>query len=146
MRSSAIFLLPILAATLGACETMEKLNPFASAAKADLVVADQPVRARAIRIAKVEIEEDGFVVIHETGDDGKPVAPGSIGSAPVKKGVNENIAVRLSKPVKRGSTLIAMLHRDTGKKGVYEFGAASIDEDKPLVIGGNPVVKPFVVK
>jgi hypothetical protein len=146
MRLSTLACLPLLAGALGACDTLEKLNPFAGTPKAELVVADQPVRARAVRIAKVEIEEDGFVVIHETAADGKPVAPGSIGSAPVKKGVNENVAVRLNKPVKRGATLIAMLHRDTGKKGVYEFGPASTEEDKPLVIGGNPVTKPFVVK
>jgi hypothetical protein len=92
------------------------------------------------------MEQDGFVVIHETSADGKPVAPGSIGYAAVKKGTAEKVAVRLTKRVKKGSRLVAMLHTDTGKMGRYEFSAKSQAEDKPLMVGNAPVVRVFTVQ
>jgi hypothetical protein len=39
-----------------------------------------------------------------------------------------------------------MLHADTGRMGRYEFGTRSQAQDKPLVIGGAPVVKAFTVQ
>ncbi|WP_420389469.1 hypothetical protein [Marinobacter sp.] len=38
---------------------------------------------------------------------------------------------------------LAMLHRDTGKAGVYEFGVGSVDVDQPVAVNGKVVVKPF---
>jgi hypothetical protein len=54
--------------------------------------------------------------------------------------------VRLTKRVKKGSKLIAMLHADTGRMGRYEFGVRSQAQDKPLMIGNAPVVKGFTVQ
>jgi hypothetical protein len=43
-------------------------------ARAELAVSDQAVRRGAVVIDKVMMEQDGFVVIHETSADSKPVA------------------------------------------------------------------------
>ena len=150
MRNLAFAGLAILALGASACTSTDN-KPAASAPppagpKAELVVADQAVRRGTVTIDKVMMEQDGFVVIHETSADGKPVAPGSIGYAAVKKGTAEKVTVRLSKRVKKGSKLIAMLHADTGRMGRYEFGTRSQAQDKPLVIGGAPVVKAFTVQ
>ena len=48
-----------------------------------MAASDQAVRRGAVIIDKVMMEQDGFVVIHETTADGKPVAAGLIGNAPV---------------------------------------------------------------
>jgi hypothetical protein len=141
-----------LAAALGACA--QQAGPPVSDPKAQsmaeasgtIVVEDQAVRGGVIRIKEVKISENGFVVIHETTADGKPVAPDSIGHAFVHRGENGNVAVRLSKPVKRGATLIAMLHRDTGQQGVYTFAPGNTAEDQPLMVKGAAVVVPFKIK
>jgi hypothetical protein len=149
MRNLTFAGLATLALGVSACTSTDK--PAASAPppagpKAELAVSDQAVRRGAVIIDKVMMEQDGFVVIHETSADGKPVAPGSIGYAAVKKGTAEKVAVRLTKRVKKGSRLVAMLHTDTGKMGRYEFSAKSQAEDKPLMVGNAPVVRVFTVQ
>jgi hypothetical protein len=142
----------VLAAALAAC--VPQAGPPVSDPKAQaqpetsgsIAVDDQAVAGGIVRIKEVKISENGFVVIHETTADGKPVAPDSIGHAFVHRGQNGNIAVRLSKPVRRGATLIAMLHRDTGQQGVYTFAPGNTTEDQPLMVKGAPVVQPFKIK
>ena len=145
MRILAFAGLAALALGASACQTMDKPAP-APGPKAELAVSDQGIRRGTVVIDKVMMEQDGFVVIHEMSADGKPVAPGSIGHTAVKKGMAEKVAVRLTKRVKKGAKLMAMLHADTGKMGVYEFTAKSQAEDKPLMIGNAPVVKVFNVQ
>jgi hypothetical protein len=149
MRKFAFAGLAALALGVSACASTDKpaaAPPPPPGPKAELAVSDQPVRRGAVVIEKVMMEQDGFVVIHETTADGKPVAPGSIGHAHVKKGTAEKVTVRLTKRVKKGTKLIAMLHTDTGRMGRYEFGVRSQAEDKPLMIGNAPVVKAFTVQ
>jgi hypothetical protein len=81
----------------------------------------------------------GFVVIHATDAEGRPLVPASIGAAPLAAGWSRNIAVVLSAPVQPGDRLIAMLHLDSNQPGVYEFGATSIAHDKPVMHDGRPV-------
>lgn len=141
-----------LAAALAACAPQAGppvSDPKAQAtteASGSIVVEDQAVRAGAVVIKEVKISENGFVVIHETTADGKPVAPESIGHAAVLRGDNGNIIVRLSKPVRRGATLIAMLHRDTPPAGVYSFAPGNTGQDQPLMVKGAAVVQPFKIK
>ena len=149
MRKFAFAGLAVLALGVSACASTDKpaaAPPPPPGPKAELAVSDQAVRRGAVVIDKVMMEQDGFVVIHETTADGKPVAPGSIGYARVKKGTAEKVTVRLTKRVKKGSRLIAMLHADTGRMGRYEFGVRSQAQDKPLMIGNAPVVKAFTVQ
>ncbi len=149
MRTLAFAGLAALALGVSACASTDKpaaAPPPPAGPKAELVVSDQPVRRGTVVVDKVMMEQDGFVVIHETKADGSPVAPGSIGYARVRKGAAEKVVVRLTKRVKKGSKLIAMLHTDTGRMGRYEFGVRSQAQDKPLMIGNAPVVKAFTVR
>ena len=148
MRAFAFAGLAALAIGVSACASNDKAPPPPPPAgpKAELVVSDQAVRRGTVTIDKVMMEQDGFVVIHETTADGAPVAPASIGNAAVKKGTAEKVVVRLTKRVKKGSKLVAMLHADTGKMGRYEFGPRRTEQDKPLMIGNAPVVKTFTVQ
>lgn len=147
MRILAFAGLAALALGASACATTDKpAAPPPPGPKAELAVSDQAIRRNTVTVAKVMMEQNGWVVIHEMSADGKPVAPGSIGHTAVKKGTTEKIVVRLTKRIKKGSKLMAMLHADTGRMGRYEFGRRSQAEDKPLMIGNAPVVKVFNVQ
>ena len=151
MRVLAFASLAALAIGASACAMGDKPmmaeKPMAAPQTyAELIVSDQRMRGGTITIAHIEMGNDGFVVIHETSADGKPIAPGSIGHTAVKKGDSENVVVRLTHAVKRGTKLIAMLHDDTGQMGVYEFGPGATTEDKPTMVGGAPVVKAFMIQ
>jgi len=150
MRVLAFAGLAALALGVSACASGNKpATPPAAAAPqmwAELIVADQRLRRGAVTIQHIELSADGFVVIHEADAGGKPVAPGNIGVAAVKKGEADNVVVRLTKPVRRGAKLFAMLHTDSGKMGMYEFGPGATAEDKPTMVNNAPVMKAFTIR
>jgi hypothetical protein len=149
MRILAFAGIAVLALGASACTSMDKPAtppPPPPGPKAELAVSDQSIRRGTVTIDHVMMEQDGWVVVHEMSADGKPVAPGSIGHTAVKKGMADKVVVRLTKRIKKGSKLMAMLHVDTGKMGRYEFGTRSQAEDKPLMMGSAPVVKVFNVQ
>jgi hypothetical protein len=103
-----------------------------------LAASPQPAGATVI-IDEASMSSPGFVVIHATDAEGKPLVPASIGAAPIPGGQSRDVAVALSEPVHPGDRLIAMLHFDSGQPGTYEFGTSSIAEDKPVMHGSKPV-------
>jgi hypothetical protein len=147
MNASRLVLAALPLAALAACASesarMESMPPPPAASA--VAASSQPVVDETVTIDSVTATADGFVVIHEV-IDGQVQAPQSIGHAPVKAGTTGNVPVRLDQPVAPGSTLLAMLHGDTGTIGVYEFGPGSVDNDKPVVVDGKPVVVTFSVE
>lgn len=126
-------------AALGTCAEMKSSEM--KAAPASLTVSAQPAGASVV-VDDAYIPNGGFLVIHAT-KNGKPVVPASIGHVPLKPGHNKGVRVAIDPPAKPGDVVIAMLHNDTGDIGAYEFGPGSVKEDKPVVVGGKPVVKPI---
>lgn len=99
-----------------------------------------------ISIDSVTIPDGGFVVIHASDEDGKPIAPESIGHAAVDPGTHEDVSVDLDEEVASGDKVFVMLHDDTGEEGTYEFGPDSTDVDTPTMNDGQPVVVPMEIK
>jgi hypothetical protein len=110
-----------------------------------LEASPQPA-GRVIAVDAVASPGPGFVVIHATDAEGKPLLPASIGATPVPAGPSRHVAVTLSDPVRPGDRLVVMLHADSGQPGVYEFGPASIAEDKPVMDQGRPVAVTITVE
>ncbi len=75
----------------------------------------------------------GWITIHNQNDDGSPGAV--VGYAPVKDGVSLNVVVRIDRS-QAGTHLIAMLHKDAGIVGKYEFPGP----DEPVVTADGKVV------
>ena len=130
--------------TLAACSGTMGGNGMAAATKPSLATSPQQAGAT-LMVDTVTIPTDGWLVIHATRN-GKPVVPASIGHTAVKAGTSDNVAVQLSAPTKPGDVVITMLHADTGRIGTYEFGPGSVDNDKPVIDGGKPVVKPLKIQ
>lgn len=111
-----------------------------------LVTASPQPAGTTVTIMEASMPSPGFVVIHATDAEGKPLVPASIGATAIPAGQSRDIAVALSEPVGTGDRLIAMLHFDSGQPGVYEFGPASIAEDKPVMDQGKLVTAVIVLE
>lgn len=110
------------------------------------ILASAQPAGRVVAIDEVTSPGPGFVVVHATDADGKALLPASIGATPVPGGVSRHVAVTLSEPVRAGDRLVVMLHTDSGAPGAYEFGPASIAEDKPVMHQGRPVAATVTVE
>jgi hypothetical protein len=97
---------------------------------------NQAVSDDSVTIAEVSSQGPGWIVIHL--DDNGPGAV--VGFAPVKDGVNKNVVVKID-TYTATPKLYAMLHKDAGKVGTYEFPGA----DVPVMSGGKMVSPAFVV-
>jgi hypothetical protein len=126
------FLLASLAALVVALAPAARV-----AAVPSVTVSNQEDKDDTVTIAKIVSDGPGWIVIHiETGGAPGPV----IGYAAVKDGVNANVVVNIDSYTAT-PTLFAMLHRDVGKVGTYEFPGP----DTPVVYNGTMVSPAFQV-
>ncbi len=100
-------------------------------------MSNQPVKDGTITISKVTISQDGWVVVHKAGPDGKLLLTPVIGQVQIKAGESSNVPIKLTEAVADGATLWPMVHIDEGQKGVYEFPNGP---DVPVVANGAPVM------
>jgi hypothetical protein len=102
-------------------------------------VADQVVVNGMVNVPKVVADAPSFIVIHKDNGEGSfgPV----IGVRQLSIGENTNVMVAIDAAAAT-STLYAMLHNDTGKVGVYEFGTVE-GADGPVIVDGAPLSPAF---
>ena len=113
------------------------------AATGSLEVADQAIVNDTITIASASISQDGFIVIHKAGPDGKLLVTPNVGVMPISAGDHSDVVVTLTEPVADGAPLWPMLHIDAGTIGTYEFPDGP---DVPVMADGAPVVKMITVQ
>ncbi|MGI9174336.1 MAG: DUF7282 domain-containing protein [Rhodothermales bacterium] len=122
---------------------MDKTGPVPGAPS--LTLADRPLVGDVLMVEEVKVVSDGWVVVHPAAPGGRPDVDRVLGRAFVQHGTTERVPVDLDGAVAPGTTLVAMLHDDTGEIGRFEFGGAGTP-DQPLMAGGEPVVQSFVVR
>lgn len=127
---------PIAAAIVGLVATTSVA--FAAAHVSNALDTEKQKLSHAVVVKSVTAAADGWIVIHAI-QDGKPVVPTSIGHTYVKAGMTEDVHVALTEEIE-GDKVIAMLHVDDGELGVYEFGFNGVENDKPVVVDGKPLV------
>ncbi len=113
----------------------------AFAQDAEIAVADQRIESgNIVKVEKATIPAEGFLVIHDVGDGAAPGKP--IGHALLTPGSNTNVSVKLETDVKTGQKLVAVLHEDTGKTGMFDA-----DTTKPIANrDGKAVMAEFMAK
>lgn len=121
----------------GAAQPQATAAPAQAAATGTISVVDQPVKDGAITVAKASISQDGWIVIHKAGPDGKLLLTPVIGQVQIKAGDSTNVVIKLTESVADGAPLWPMLHIDEGQKGVYEFPGGP---DTPVLANGGPVM------
>jgi hypothetical protein len=110
-----------------------------------LAVVSQVPTSNTVTIDEIEIPHDGFVVIHATTQDGKPVMTQYVGDTRVKAGFHQNVNVKLDQKPKTGATYVAMLYNDSGQTSKFAFGPGNANVDTPLMLNGKEVSKSFKI-
>lgn len=106
---------------------------------------DQDVSNGVVSASKVMAGENGWLVVHRTGDDNKPGPV--VGHAPLRGGENADVAAILTEPVSPGEKLMLMVHAETGgtKTGIFEYTLGA-KEDGPIKPDGKLVMKVITAK
>ncbi len=115
----------------------EQPAPAPIAKQASLAVSSQSLAGNEIVIDSLYLDKAGYVVIHKDAD-GKPGPV--IGNSELLSGEKTNVKVKID-AAQAGTKVFAMLHYDDDNDGVYGFP----DEDKPVALEGNVVVKPISI-
>jgi hypothetical protein len=116
---------------------------YAHAAGASVKASDQKATADTVTIADADLPQSGFLVIHPSDANGNLIEK-DIGHIALSAGDHKSVKVTLTGTYKPGDKLWAMLHEDTGTKGVYQFGApGKANVDMPLKANGKVVEQSF---
>lgn len=113
----------------------------AAHAMAPMVEAsDQDVSNGVVSADKVAAAENGWLVVHRTGDDMKPGPV--VGHAPLRAGENVDVAALLTEEVKPGEMLMLMVHSEAGgmETGIFEYTLGA-KEDGPVKPDGKLVMQ-----
>lgn len=106
-----------------------------------LTVSDQTISQNTLIISNVNVDQDGWIVVHAS-EDGGPVVPDII-SEPVlvESGESSDIEVTLNdfSSLSDGASVWVMLHTDDGEAGVYEFDGAN-GLDNPITTEEGDIV------
>lgn len=112
-----------------------------STATPTVSVQDQdPTPLNRVVVQQVVYGARGWIVIHEDNAG----APGAVlGQTALMPGVSRDVAVTLSRDAVEGEVLYAMLHKDEGVVGTYEFPGP----DSPVLNAmGAAIAPPFTVR
>ncbi|MCB9649693.1 MAG: hypothetical protein H6730_24305 [Deltaproteobacteria bacterium] len=92
-------------------------------------------------VARVVSDGPGFITIREPGQDG----PGAVlGATAVANGAQGPVTVTLERPIRQGETLLAVLHRDNGVVGTFEYTGPGTP-DEPATDADGALVAPDLV-
>ncbi|NGP87691.1 DUF7282 domain-containing protein [Fodinibius halophilus] len=98
-----------------------------------------------LTIPEAKVSESAWVVIHRSNSSGDgPMVPDIIGKAMLESGTNTDVAIQLEESVSDGEQLWAMLHKDTGTQGEYEFTGGD-SPDQPITVDDKVLTKPFSI-
>ena len=100
---------------------------------------DQSVENGVVSAESVVASQNGWLVVHRTGDDMKPGPV--VGHAPLRKGENADVAAILTEEVAAGDKLMLMIHGEDGgmSTGIFEYTLGA-KEDGPVRVDGDLVM------
>ncbi len=124
-------------------------NVTTAAMSGVLTVNDQALVDNTITIENINLDMDGWVVVHASNAAGDgPMVPDII-SVPVYLEAGDNADVEITftedADVEAGDVVWVMLHNDTGVEGVYEFNGLN-GLDLPIVDADGVVVTAITIQ
>lgn len=110
-----------------------------------ITASPQPVKDGKVIIDSVSTDRDVWLVIHKE-DNKEPEKGEVVGYVPLSEGNHKNIEVKVNLPPESTLVLIAILHIDAGKEGIFEFPGEDIPVISPIASRSDvPVMMPFPV-
>ncbi|MFD1160248.1 DUF7282 domain-containing protein [Roseovarius aestuarii] len=102
--------------------------------------SDQDVSNGIVSADMVAAAENGWLVVHRTDTDKKPGPV--VGHAPLRAGMNNDVAAILTEEIKPGEMLMLMVHSEAGgtQTGIFEYTLGA-KEDGPVKPDGNLVMQ-----
>lgn len=128
------------AAAITGLAVTNAVTAMAAAHESPKVVAvDQSVANGIVSAKEIVAGENGWMVVHRVKADGKPGPV--VGHAPLRAGVNDDVAAILTGPVASGDKLMLMIHAETGgtQTGIFEYTLGA-KEDGPIKPDGKLVM------
>ena len=106
---------------------------------------DQDVSNGMVSAGVVTAAENGWLVVHRTDAEMKPGPV--VGYAPLRGGMNMDVAAILQEPVESGEMLMLMVHSEAGgtSTGVFEYTLGAT-EDGPIKIDDALVMTVITAK
>lgn len=125
--------------TIAAAASMLAMPLFAENHGMGVMASDQSVANGVVSADAVTAPENGWLVVHRTGDDMKPGPV--VGYAPLRAGENTDVAAILTEEVAPGEKLMLMIHSEAGGMltGAFEYTLGAT-EDGPIKPEGNLVM------
>ncbi|MEM8753384.1 MAG: hypothetical protein AAGF90_10440 [Pseudomonadota bacterium] len=141
MKRIAIAAAALAVVPFAATETAEA----AAHAQPKVVAADQDVSNGIVSAKEIVAGANGWMVVHRVKADGKPGPV--VGHAPLRAGINTDVAAILTEPVASGDQLMLMIHAEDGgtKTGIFEYTLGA-KEDGPIRVDGNLVMQVIAAK
>lgn len=93
----------------------------------------------AVAVARVSAPEDGFLVVHAGNSARNTIDPPALAYLPVPSGVSTDLKLELRRTASGLTPLFVVLHSDTGRKGVFEYGPKNLGTDAPRAAAGDLV-------
>ncbi|PSQ38312.1 hypothetical protein BRD10_04200 [Halobacteriales archaeon SW_12_71_31] len=95
-------------------------------------IEDQLTTGDSVTVSGVELDEGGFVAVHAVSYvDGQFTESVRGVSAYLEPGLHRDVAVELDRPVTDGTTLVAVVYRDSDDDGEFEFVDTDGAVDRP---------------
>ena len=137
--------LVVAAALMGVAVTSTVTVMAAAHAAPKVVAVDQSVANGIVSAKEIVAGENGWMVVHRVKADGKPGPV--VGHAPLRAGVNEDVAAILTGPVAVGDKLMLMIHSEQGGMltGIFEYSLGA-KEDGPIKPNGQLVMAVITTK
>jgi hypothetical protein len=83
-------------------------------------VDDASRAGNVLEFAEVQIETDGWLVMHPF-EDGKPNGDKYVAATFVEQGENQNVGIEVYKGIATGEQFIVMLHKDSNSNEIFDF-------------------------
>ncbi|MDX1560958.1 MAG: hypothetical protein R3193_18770 [Marinobacter sp.] len=120
-------------------------SALAAEHKAGVWANDQSVANGVVSARKVVAEQNGWLVVHRTDESMKPGPV--VAHAPLRKGMNMDVAAILTEQVQSGDMLMLMVHSEDGgmRTGIFEYTLGA-KEDGPIKKDGKLVMSTITAK
>ncbi len=126
------------ALALAACDAGQVAAPTSP----DVKAAEQYLIDGTVTVKEVVAPEPGWLVLRLDDGHHAPRLDGVLGTALLRQGVNKNVRIEVHWVVEGVVRLWAVLHRDTGTPGRFEYEGAGTP-DGPVEVEGRTVMTAF---